>query len=93
MLKVKISHVLRARHHSILKDIKVSSENVVKWDRYQNFQLCIMLKKLYCMECSDKRYPESYLSTWYRTSHPAYDATSTESNGVKIDGFLYPNFM
>ena len=43
------------------------------------------------MECSDKRYPESYLSTWYRTSQPAYDATSTESNGVKIDGFLYPN--
>ena len=27
------------------------------------------------------------------TSHSAYDATSTESNGVKIDGFLYPNFM
>ena len=29
----------------------------------------------------------------YVTSHSAYDATSTESNGVKIDGFLYPNFM
>ena len=27
------------------------------------------------------------------TSHSAYVATSTESNGVKIDGFLYPNFM
>ena len=27
------------------------------------------------------------------TSHSAYDATSIESNGVKIDGFLYPNFM
>ena len=27
------------------------------------------------------------------TSHSAYVATSTESQGVKIDGFLYPNFM
>jgi hypothetical protein len=27
------------------------------------------------------------------TSHSAYVATSIESNGVKIDGFLYPNFM
>ena len=27
------------------------------------------------------------------TSHSAYVATSTESNGVKIDGFLYPNYM
>ena len=27
------------------------------------------------------------------TSHSAYVATSTESHGVKIDGFLYPNFM
>ena len=27
------------------------------------------------------------------TSHSAYDATSTKSNGVKIDGFLYPNLM
>ena len=27
------------------------------------------------------------------SSHSAYDATSTESNGVKINGFLYPNFM
>jgi hypothetical protein len=26
-------------------------------------------------------------------SHSAYDATSTECNRVKIDGFLYPNFM
>ena len=28
-----------------------------------------------------------------KTSHPVYDATSTKSNGVKIDGFLYPNSM
>ena len=27
------------------------------------------------------------------TSHSAYDATSTELYGVKIDGFLYPNFI
>ena len=27
------------------------------------------------------------------TSHSAYVATSTESDGAKIDGFLYPNFM
>ena len=27
------------------------------------------------------------------TSHSAYDAMSTESNRVKIDGFLHPNFM
>ena len=27
------------------------------------------------------------------TSHSAYVATSTELHGVKIDGFLYPNFM
>ena len=26
-------------------------------------------------------------------SHSAYDPTSTESNGVKTDGFLHPNFM
>ena len=27
------------------------------------------------------------------TSYSAYDATLLESDGVKIDGFLYPNFM
>ena len=27
------------------------------------------------------------------TSHSAYVATSTELHRVKIDGFLYPNFM
>ena len=27
-----------------------------------------------------------------KISHSAYDATSTESNGAKIDGFLYRNF-
>ena len=27
------------------------------------------------------------------TSHSAYVATSTELHGVKIDGFLYSNFM
>ena len=27
------------------------------------------------------------------TSHSAYVATSTESYGVKIDGFLHPNFV
>ena len=26
-------------------------------------------------------------------SYSAYVATSTESDGAKIDGFLYPNFM
>ena len=30
---------------------------------------------------------------WSITSHSAYVATSTESHGVKIHGFLYPNFM
>ena len=37
-----------------------------------------------------------YLLCWNEsdcTSHSAYVATSTESHGVKIDGFLYPNFM
>jgi hypothetical protein len=39
------------------------------------------------------------LNTWNRvdfavsTSHSAYVATSTELHGVKIDGFLYPNFI
>ena len=27
------------------------------------------------------------------TSHSAYVATSTESEGVKMDGFLYRNFI
>ena len=27
------------------------------------------------------------------TSHSAYDTTSTKANGVKINGFFYPNFM
>ena len=27
------------------------------------------------------------------TSHSAYVARSTKLHGVKIDGFLYPNFM
>ena len=33
--------------------------------------------------------------TWVaqNTSHSAYVATLTESHGVKIDGFLYPDFM
>jgi hypothetical protein len=30
---------------------------------------------------------------WLNTSHSAYVATSTELDGVKIDGFLYPNLM
>ena len=30
---------------------------------------------------------------WPFTSHSAYVATSTELDGVKIDGFLYPNLM
>ena len=30
---------------------------------------------------------------WINTSHSAYVATETESNGAKIDGFFYPNFM
>ena len=39
----------------------------------------------HCLEhCTDKRKV---------TSHSAYAATSTESDRVKIDGFLYPNFM
>ena len=29
----------------------------------------------------------------YDTSHLAYDATSTELYRVKMDGFLYQNFM
>ena len=35
-------------------------------------------------------YPEI---SWYTTSHSAYAATETESNGAKIDGLLPPNFM
>ena len=30
---------------------------------------------------------------WQDTSHSAYVATSTESDGVKIDGLLPPNFL
>jgi hypothetical protein len=30
---------------------------------------------------------------WPFTSQSAYVATLTESDGVKIDGFLYPNFI
>ena len=29
----------------------------------------------------------------YATSHSAYVATSTQPQGVKINRFLYPNFM
>ena len=29
----------------------------------------------------------------YFTSHSTYIVTSTESDGVNIDGFLYPNSM
>ena len=44
-------------------------------------------------------YSHSYLAVglsglvWCDTSHSAYDATSTESDGAKMDGFLFPNFM
>ena len=31
--------------------------------------------------------------TYMGTSHSANVATSTESHGVKIDGFLNPNFI
>ena len=31
--------------------------------------------------------------SFYFTSHSAYVATETESNGAKIDGLLPPNFM
>ena len=34
-----------------------------------------------------------YEWTSEHTSHSAYGATSTELYGVKIDGFLHPNFM
>ena len=35
-----------------------------------------------------------YFSNWLAyTSHSAYDATLTELDKVKINGFLYPNFM
>jgi hypothetical protein len=30
---------------------------------------------------------------WPITSHSAYVAMLTESNGVEINGFLHPNFM
>ena len=34
----------------------------------------------------------SVTSTWY-TSHSAYVATETESDGVKVGGLLPPNFL
>jgi hypothetical protein len=34
-----------------------------------------------------------HLSDWLATSHSAYVAMSTESDGVKIDGLLPPNFL
>jgi hypothetical protein len=34
------------------------------------------------------------LKAWHTiTSHSAYVATATKSNGVKIDGLLPPNFL
>ena len=30
---------------------------------------------------------------WLFTSHSAYVVKSTELDGVKINGFFYPNFM
>ena len=36
---------------------------------------------------------ESKASNFLGTSHSAYVATETESNGAKIDGLLPPNFM
>ena len=46
------------------------------------------------MDAKSRRTHGKYqIPMWVNTSHSAYDAMLTESNGVKIDGFLYPNFM
>ena len=44
--------------------------------------------KVYKLSCEipSPKYP-------VHTCHSAYNATSTKSDGVKIDGFLYQNFM
>ena len=42
----------------------------------------------------DRKLGQFCFTTYYTLfSHSAYVATSTESHGVKIDGFLHPNFM
>ena len=59
------------------------------------FEVRILRKKLksdgsdyYCLNLTQDSQFESN-----GTSHSAYVATSTESNGVKIDGLLPPNFL
>ena len=49
--------------------------------------------KDYATEISFKVYCLKLRLRLHYTSHSAYDATETESNGAKIDGLLPPNFM
>ena len=63
------------------------------WDSvtimYENNESMMRLKEIFT-RTTEVRTLRTYQSF---TSHSAYVATSTESKGVKIDGFLYPNFM
>ena len=43
--------------------------------------------------CRMSSQENSTKSTYMHTSHSAYAATETESNGAKIDGLLPPNFL
>ena len=55
------------------------------------------LNSIFCLIKSSKFdfifSPAFYLIMWLITSHSAYVATETESNGVKIDGLLPPSFL
>ena len=63
------------------------------WDSvtimYENNESMMRLKEIFT-RTTEVRTLRTYQSF---TSHSAYVGTSTESEGVKIDGFLYPNFM
>ena len=52
---------------------------------YYDIKLCLIC---HCTQVEGS----SQISGFHVTNHSAYDATSSESNEVKIDGFLYPNF-
>ena len=60
---------------------KVSMCFNLVWPKNDNFQQ-FFVNQLFITDpkCTD-------------TSHSAYVATSTEFHGVKINGFLYPNYM
>ena len=77
-----------------LFDINLSSRYAAAYALHSFCQLnnecfsALILKLANRMSCVEKK-----MICSYDIIHPAYDATSTELKGVKIHGFLYPNFM